>query len=139
MPGLLIASDSELGIVRSAEVKSMLARESAKIGENARGMVLFHESSFDAAQISLDPCVRRGADVIPSEMAEANTSPLAMLYLVLEAEEGKVEFEIQSAGHDSKRLSKGGEALVPPGMRYALRNHSTSKPAMLMAVVPLAT
>lgn len=112
----------------------MLARESAKIGESARGMVLFHESSFDAAQILLDRCGRLG----PSEMAEANTSPLAMLYLVLEAEDGQVEFVLESAGPDSKRLSKGGEALVPPGMKYALRNHSKSQPAMLMAVVPLA-
>lgn len=133
-PELQIASDADLGIVRAAEVKSMLARESAKIGDTARGMVLFHERSFDAAQIMLDP---RGRRASPSEIAEVNSSPLAMLYLLLEAEDEQVEFELQPAG-GSKRLSKGGEALVPPGMKYTLRNYSATQSALLMAVVPLA-
>jgi len=129
-----ISSDADLGIVRADEVKSMLARENAKIGDTARGMVLFHERSFDAAHIMLDP---RGRRASPSEIAETNTSPLAMLYLLLEAEDEQVEFELQPAG-GAKRLSKGGEALVPPGMKYALRNYSSTQSALLMAVVPLA-
>mmetsp|Transcript_1884 Transcript_1884/g.4287 ORF Transcript_1884/g.4287 Transcript_1884/m.4287 type:complete len:186 (+) Transcript_1884:139-696(+) len=114
-------------VIRREETEEKLASPASAIGPGTRAAILFHEDCFDSAMIAIAPnrC----------EMAETNTSDLAMLYFVTEAEDGKIEFELPDAGV-SQMLSSGCEVLVPPHTAYALRNHSETQEARFMAVVP---
>jgi len=92
---------------------------------------LFHEPEFDCAMILLEPCGRGP----PTEMSDKNDTSLAILYFITEAEDHKVEFEVDGGGL-SQHLSRGAEAMVPPGAAYILRNLSRSTSAKLITVVP---
>ncbi|CAE8680217.1 unnamed protein product [Polarella glacialis] len=120
---------AEIGrhVVTRAEAETELFNDSSSIGGGTRATVLFHESTFDSAMISLDA---GGA-----EMTESNSTSLEMLYCVVEAEDGQVEFELPDSGF-KQRLSKGGEVMVPAGATYALRNLSSTAGAKLLAIVP---
>mmetsp|Transcript_59071 Transcript_59071/g.167984 ORF Transcript_59071/g.167984 Transcript_59071/m.167984 type:complete len:81 (+) Transcript_59071:332-574(+) len=76
--------------------------------------------------MSLDP----GA-----EMSEVNQNSQAMLYIIVEGEDGEVEFTIKEQGH-SQCLSIGSEFLVPPEVVYVLRNRSAIQTAKFLAIVP---
>eukprot|EP00927_Polykrikos_kofoidii_P068966 TRINITY_DN64335_c0_g1_i1.p1 TRINITY_DN64335_c0_g1~~TRINITY_DN64335_c0_g1_i1.p1 ORF type:complete len:273 (+),score=45.84 TRINITY_DN64335_c0_g1_i1:84-902(+) len=114
-------------VIPREDVEASLRAPEAMIGEGTRACVLFHESAFDSAMLSLDP---NGA-----EMVEPNISNSGLLYFVTEGEDDMVEFSLPDQGY-SQRLSKGSEVLVPPRTTYALRNHSARFVARLVTVVP---
>lgn len=115
-------------VKRGADMDALLENSWSAIGEGARATVLFHESSFDSALILLEP----GG----TELREKNVKSLELLYFVTEAEDGQVEFSLPSRG-SSKRLSKGGEILVPADVEYVFRNNSRTSIAKIVAVVPV--
>lgn len=122
------SSSSSHVIKRGNEVDSLLAAPASTIGHGTNATVLFHETAFDAAMIMLEP----GG----SELHERNGKSSALLYFITEAEEGQVEFKVP-AHSIVKRVSKGGEILVPGNVAYSLRNHSRTTSAKVVAVVPV--
>lgn len=118
-------------VIRAATAEAELRRDTSEIGPGARATVLCHEVGFDSAMILLEPAVRGRK----AELAEHNHSALEILYFVTEAEEEKVEFELDGR-KPTQRLSSGAEVLVPAGASYALRNLSRTTAARLVAVVP---
>lgn len=108
-------------------VDEELQSANSVIGEGARAAVLFHEPAFDTAAVLLEP----GG----TELAETNSTELEMLYFVTEAEDKQVEFELPETSF-KQSLSRGGEALVPPGASFTLRNNSATTSAKLLAIVP---
>eukprot|EP00931_Biecheleriopsis_adriatica_P009086 TRINITY_DN110198_c0_g1_i1.p1 TRINITY_DN110198_c0_g1~~TRINITY_DN110198_c0_g1_i1.p1 ORF type:complete len:203 (-),score=44.71 TRINITY_DN110198_c0_g1_i1:40-648(-) len=125
--GDVAAATAGRHIARFSEVEDELRDANSDIGGGTKATVLFHEPCFDSAMISLEA----GG----SEMAESNDTTLEMLYCVVEAEAGQVEFELPDTNF-KQHLSLGGEVLVPAGSSYILRNLSTTTRARLLAVVP---
>lgn len=119
-------------VVRKQTAERELRQSGSEIGAGTRATVLFHETGFDSAMISLERVVQ-GRTL--AELAERNHSTLEMLYFVVEAEDGKVEFELSGRGA-KEVLSVGSEVLVPPGAVYTLRNLSRTSCARLVTVVP---
>lgn len=69
-------------------------------------------------------------------MRETNAKSIELLYYVADGEEGQVEFAVPEL-RIKKRLSIGGEILVPANASYLLRNNSRTTPAKVVAVVPV--
>jgi len=117
-------------LVRSGTMEAELRETPADIGTGARAAVIFHTDDFTSAVVALDP-VPPDRDVV--EATETNHNSREVLFSVVQAEPGQVEFVL---GGFVERLGAGAEVMVPPGAAYAIRNFSRTTGARLLLVMP---